>query len=169
MCSLEEDCFLRRGSDAHIEGNFASVNPVVDENVRWTRESARNETWQFLLRVERGTLSHGEDGIPNSVMAASFHPVVVAAVESVISKVILKVGAGECATFSGSEKRDAKSVAHGSSKRAGVEVEVEHGRGKSVKPVPSVGESERVKTRHVPSRGGGEEKGPLMRVDFRGK
>ena len=85
---------MRRGCDADIEGDFAPVDPIVDEDVRWSRESPRDETWHFLLRIERRSLGSREDGVANTVVAARLHTVIVTAVEGVVSQFVLRDGAG---------------------------------------------------------------------------
>ena len=104
---LEQDGFLRRGCDADIEGDFAPVDPIVDEDVRWPGESAGDKTWHFLLRIERCSLGGREDGVADTVVAARLHAAIVTAVEGVVSQFVLRDGAGGSAAVSGQQKWDA--------------------------------------------------------------
>ena len=122
---LENDGFLGRGRNADVEGNFASVHPVVDVDVRWPRKRARNEARHLLLRVEGRVLGYLEDGVADAVMTTTFHAVIVPAMERMIAESVLGDGAGGGATVSGWHERNAEAVSQRRPKRPRVDVEVE--------------------------------------------
>ena len=103
-----KDCILDRRNDADIEGNFAAVDPILDEDVGRARERAGNETRHFLLRVKRCVLRLREDSVPNSVVPASFHSMIVAAVKCMIAQFVLDSVAVGGAAFRG------RALEHGS-------------------------------------------------------
>ena len=94
-----KDSFLYRGNDADIKGYFATIDPVFDENVSRTRERAGDETRHFLFRVKRCVLRLHEDLVPNPVVSASFHPMIIAAVECVVTQLVLGMVAVDGTAF----------------------------------------------------------------------
>ena len=83
--SAVEDGILDRRDHADVEGYFAAIDPILDKDVGWPGERTRDETRHFFFWVKICALRLHEDFVPNSVVAASFHPMVVAAVKGVVS------------------------------------------------------------------------------------
>ena len=98
---MGDDSYLGRGYDADVKRDFSAVYPVFDKNVGRARERAGNETRHFLLRVKRCVLRLREDFVPNSVMPASFHSMIVAAVKCMIAQFVLDSVAVGGAAFGG--------------------------------------------------------------------
>ena len=101
---------MRRGRDADVERQFSSVDPVVDEDVSRTRKGARNEAREFLLRIEGSPLCRSEDDVADSVMAAALQPMIVVAMKSVVSEVVLGDGAGGSTTVTRLHERDTQTI-----------------------------------------------------------
>ena len=91
------------------------------------------------------------DEVANAVMSTAFHPVIVLAVESVVSKSVLLPAAVVGTAVSRFQKREPEAIPHGHPKRTRVHIEAERWRGDSIKPVASVRKSERQKTGFVTS------------------
>ena len=108
-CAVE-DSFLDGGNHTDVKGYFATIDPVLDENVGWPGERTRDETGHFLLRVKRCKLRLREDFVPNAVMTASFHSMVVAAVESMIAIFVKEMGTLGRAAIGGGHERDSEPV-----------------------------------------------------------
>ena len=79
----------------------------------------------IFFRAKRYVLRLHEDFVPNSVVAASFHPVVVPTVEGVISEFVHLSVAMVSAAVAFFKQLEPETVRHRCPKRPRVEVEIE--------------------------------------------
>ena len=113
---LEDDGFLRGRGHADVKSDLSPVDPVFNVDVGRARKSPWDEAWHLLSWVQRVVLGNSEDFVPYAIMSAPLHAVIVAAVESVIAKGVLRLEAGRGATIAGRKKRKAEAVSHRCSK-----------------------------------------------------
>ena len=83
--SAMQNRLLSGRDDADVERNLPSVHPIFHEHVGRARSRAGNKPRHFFRRIEGGVLSFREDAVPNSIVAAAFHAVVVPAVNGVVA------------------------------------------------------------------------------------
>ena len=167
--SAMDDSFLRRRDDTDVKSNLLAVDPGGDVDVGGTRLRTWDETRHFRCWAERGELRLLENFVPNSVMPAAFHPVIVTAVKSVIAEFVQVPGAVVGAAFTRSEELKTEAISHRRSERPGVEVEVEERRGLGVDPVTCVRESERKEPSFISARSAVGEKCVVVDVYFPGE
>ena len=76
----KDDGVLDGRDNGDVKSDSATIYPVPDEDICWTRLGTRNETRNFLQRVEAGMLSLRENFVPYSVVSAAADSMVVMAV-----------------------------------------------------------------------------------------
>ena len=166
---LKNGSVLRGRGDADVEGNSSSIDPVLHVDVGRARESPWDEARHLFTRVERSVLGHPMDFVPNTIMAATFHATIVAAVEGVVTEAVLLLSAGRGAAVTILEKWQAEAVPHRHPKGPGVHIERERWRPERVEPVAGVRKSERVEAGFVAKGGRGEEERFLVSMEFGGE
>ena len=80
-----ENSVLCWGNDADIKCHPSSLDPIGNLDVCWSRLRVGDEARHLLHRVEGRMLRLPENIVPNSVMSATFEPVIVVAVHCMVA------------------------------------------------------------------------------------
>ena len=111
-------------------------------------------------------LSIRVDAIPNAIVAATFHAVVIPAINGVVAHLVLETVAVSRAAFNGGHQRKPESKSHCRRVRPGVEVEVEQWRRRGINPVSRVRENQGMEPDFVPRTGISDEASEQMRINL---